>query len=213
MTHEKHTAHIESLTAQVRVLMVGNRQITLSVAKQLDWVPLDQLTVFGRVRLSNDVQEQVIGATQDGTLALSDIGGYELNHTGRIIQIQGDSISDPAIDEASVIVCRAAPTKILGGIDDAWMKAVVVRLDDLRIAFNVEKIFTGSDSTITRCDDKSHGSVMSDARCEDLVRFKDEETREAVLAHIRVKASAMGDARRRVKAARSAPLIVLAGLR
>lgn len=29
---EKHTAHIESLTAQVRVLMVGNRQITLVLA-------------------------------------------------------------------------------------------------------------------------------------------------------------------------------------
>ena len=49
------TATVETLTAEVRVLMVGNRQITLSVAKQLDVVtPLDHvtnaITPFGRVR-------------------------------------------------------------------------------------------------------------------------------------------------------------------
>lgn len=35
---KKTTAKVETLTAQVRVLMVGNRQITLSVARQLDHV-------------------------------------------------------------------------------------------------------------------------------------------------------------------------------
>jgi hypothetical protein len=32
------TATVETLTAQVRVLQVGNRQITLSIYKQLDTV-------------------------------------------------------------------------------------------------------------------------------------------------------------------------------
>ena len=35
---EMTTATVETLTAEVRVLAVGNRQITLSVAKQLDFV-------------------------------------------------------------------------------------------------------------------------------------------------------------------------------
>lgn len=50
------TATVETLTAEVRVLMVGNRQITLSVYRQLDDFEylgepdLSQFNVFGRVR-------------------------------------------------------------------------------------------------------------------------------------------------------------------
>ena len=43
------TATVEALTAQVRVLMVGSRQITLSVYWQLDDVDSDKVDVFGRV--------------------------------------------------------------------------------------------------------------------------------------------------------------------
>ena len=42
------TATVETLTAEVRVLMVGSRQVTLSVFKQLDVVPLAEIEVFGR---------------------------------------------------------------------------------------------------------------------------------------------------------------------
>ena len=58
------TATVETLTAEVRVLMVGNRQITQSIAKQLDRVKLDQLDMFGRVRLGGDMF--VIGRRIDG---------------------------------------------------------------------------------------------------------------------------------------------------
>lgn len=49
------TATIETLTAEVRVLMVGNRQVTLSVAKQLDRTNFFEdgpgaITPFGRVK-------------------------------------------------------------------------------------------------------------------------------------------------------------------
>ena len=50
-TNGSTTATVETLTAEVRVLMVGNRQITLSVAKQLDEVPIAEIEVFGRVCL------------------------------------------------------------------------------------------------------------------------------------------------------------------
>lgn len=45
------TATVETLTAEVRVLAVGSRQITLSVAKQLDDIPWEDLEPMGRVNL------------------------------------------------------------------------------------------------------------------------------------------------------------------
>lgn len=72
------TATVETLTAEVRVLMVGNRQITLSVARQLDTVKLADLEPFGRVRLDKDRNEllpqegRVIGRDKNtGSLALA----------------------------------------------------------------------------------------------------------------------------------------------
>ena len=65
---------VETLTAEVRVLTVGNRQITQSVAKQLDEVPIDRIDPFGRVKLSgNDFRGRyVIGSdTLTGALVLS----------------------------------------------------------------------------------------------------------------------------------------------
>lgn len=44
------TATVEVLTAEVRVLMIGSRQVTLSVARQLDEVEPGDITPFGRVR-------------------------------------------------------------------------------------------------------------------------------------------------------------------
>jgi len=44
------TATVEVLTAEVRVLMVGSRQVTLSVARQLDEVDPFLIKPFGRIR-------------------------------------------------------------------------------------------------------------------------------------------------------------------
>jgi hypothetical protein len=66
------TATVETLTAEVRVLMVGNRQITLSVARQLDTVKLFEMEPFGRVRLDKDRENYVIGRSKEtGTLVLA----------------------------------------------------------------------------------------------------------------------------------------------
>ncbi len=46
-------ARVEVLTAEVRVLMVGSRQITLSVYAQLDDVEPGEITPFGRVAPRN----------------------------------------------------------------------------------------------------------------------------------------------------------------
>jgi len=64
-------ATVEVLTAEVRALMVGSRQVTLSVFRQLDWVDWDDILPMGRV---NDYRENVTGQmvvgrhAKDGTL-------------------------------------------------------------------------------------------------------------------------------------------------
>jgi hypothetical protein len=55
-------AQIEVLTAEVRALMVGSRQVTLSVFRQLDYVPWDEIEPFGRVNDKNsDFSHEVVG--------------------------------------------------------------------------------------------------------------------------------------------------------
>lgn len=49
-----HTATVEVLSAEVRVLQVGARQVTLSVFRQLDTVGFDAIIPFGRVRDPRD---------------------------------------------------------------------------------------------------------------------------------------------------------------
>jgi hypothetical protein len=59
---ERKTATVETLTAEVRVLMVGSRQVTLSVFKQLDSVDPetddgDHFQPFGRVRSGEKIRD------------------------------------------------------------------------------------------------------------------------------------------------------------
>lgn len=50
-----NTATVETLTAEVQALMIGSRQVTLSVYRQLDEVPWDEnFSPFGRVRDKED---------------------------------------------------------------------------------------------------------------------------------------------------------------
>lgn len=72
------TATVETLTAEVRVLMVGNRQVTLSVYRQLDHVKVTRIEPFGRVnaadrdKLGDEIN--VVGRdTRDGVLVRSAI--------------------------------------------------------------------------------------------------------------------------------------------
>lgn len=72
MAKNVHSATVEVLTAEVRVLMVGSRQITLSVARQLDHVSGDEIEPFGRVNLDRYHPYEVIGKDKvSGALVLS----------------------------------------------------------------------------------------------------------------------------------------------
>jgi hypothetical protein len=73
------SATVEALTAEVRVLMVGSRQITLSVVRQLDKVAPELIEPFGRVRAARQPalnEIEVVGSLQDGILAYSTTTAY-----------------------------------------------------------------------------------------------------------------------------------------
>lgn len=94
------TATVETLTAEVRVLMVGNRQITLSVAKQLDFVSPANIEPFGRIKApwlgSEELRTAVIGAeTGSGSLVVS--AAYTPRHR---VQIK---------DVAQALNCQVTP--------------------------------------------------------------------------------------------------------
>lgn len=52
MTGDADGPHVEHLTAEIRVLAIGKRQVTGGMYKQLDWVAPDLIEPFGRVRSS-----------------------------------------------------------------------------------------------------------------------------------------------------------------
>ena len=64
------TATVEVLTAEVRVLMVGSRQVTMGVYRQLDWAEAGDLEPFGRVAAEREPGDSihVVGSCQ-GNLA------------------------------------------------------------------------------------------------------------------------------------------------
>jgi hypothetical protein len=66
-------ARVEVLTAEVRVLMVGSRQVTLSVLAQLDAAAFDEIEPFGRVRPRSfsRFETHVVGRDGGGALVRS----------------------------------------------------------------------------------------------------------------------------------------------
>jgi hypothetical protein len=81
MTGSK-TATVETLTAEVRVLMVGSRQVTLSVYGQLDFTAPQIIEPFGRVR-PKDAEEgylYLVGRNPAGELvkARAPVGTEEI---------------------------------------------------------------------------------------------------------------------------------------
>lgn len=67
----KRDVHVQVLTAEVRTLMVGSRQVTLSVYNQLDFVPHSRIEPFGRVNPKDAAEGRIYVVGRDaeaGTL-------------------------------------------------------------------------------------------------------------------------------------------------
>jgi len=73
-TQEQSTTEttVTTLTAAVRVLMVGKRQVTLSVFRQLDEVDIERIEPFGRVR-DNGKQHLVGVDVETGNLVRANL--------------------------------------------------------------------------------------------------------------------------------------------
>jgi hypothetical protein len=74
---ERQTATVETLTASVRVLMVGSRQVTLSIYKQLDECDAGRLKPFGRVNIDKFDSLDLVGVDRNGNLVRSRVPDYK----------------------------------------------------------------------------------------------------------------------------------------
>ena len=183
MTNTTTAATVETLTAEVRTLVVGSRQVTLSVAKQLDTIPLDRLVVMGRVRIdkeSTDRKGWVIGVdTATGSLALA-----KWNIDARIAK--------PVVwddDGLSIVVCRP------------------MRLNDYEAHLQIDKTpFTAFNPKRNPACDCARGGFCG-------WNVGGSTTLDEVAAYVEQQMVLTAAERDRCKAAADAPLIVLAGLK
>lgn len=182
-TNGSSTATIETLTAEVRVLMVGNRQVTLSVARQLDRAPLEEVEPFGRVRIGDEDNLIVGRRRSDGTLVLA---SYRSKHQSVLsVWITEDDLP------GKITVCDRIQSN--GGLS--------LRFGDRSIAV--------SDAAIERCG--IHPWTPATKK-EDLSRCEHWDAHECGEA-IRACITRHDEEMARHVAAHSLPLIVLAGLK
>lgn len=126
---EHSTATVETLTAEVRTLMVGSRQVTLSVARQLDVVPPTHLEPFGRVsldlykRLQAYTEGTLIGRhRRSGALCLSWIDCPRLRHRHHYpVGIEGDgeyaeAVAAYEVERAAYEEAKRLPLIVLAGL-------------------------------------------------------------------------------------------------
>lgn len=178
------TATIETLTAEVRTLVLGSRQITLSVAKQLDIIPLARLSVFGRVRISKD-RDYVIGADNDGTLALAK---YYPEWRPALSFITADDLQG-----GHIIVCSGQIERDVG---------------TYRLCFIGETFEVAADAT-QPCGIEGHKPYLHE-KCEG---WRTNGCDVLISTSLQRQEDLNTIKRARIRAAVEAPLIVLAGLR
>jgi hypothetical protein len=75
---DKHEATVEVLTAEVRVLQVGRRQVTLSVVRQLDWADPADVVPFGRVRTGDTPPGRVRAVGSSGSRDVKSAASVEI---------------------------------------------------------------------------------------------------------------------------------------
>ena|ERR1700733_5155631 len=96
------TVTVETLTAEVRVLMVGSRQITMSVYKQLDFAPANEIEPLGRIRPDSK-------STQlDFLLPTQVVGRHK--RTGHLVRSEAESETEAAAE------WRSLPLIVLAGL-------------------------------------------------------------------------------------------------
>ena len=183
------TATIETLTAEVRTLVVGSRQVTLSIAKQLDIVDLSRLRVFGRVHISKD-PNYVIGADTDGTLALS-------KYTNGYMYFDRPLIGPCDHDGGHIIVCATGRQQ----------NGQVYRLTLDGVEFEIL-----TDAT-QPCGIEGHTSRYRGNDPDECDGWQTNGHRDQISQSLQSQLAEQADKKALHKAAAESPLIVLAGLK
>lgn len=210
----QHDAHVQVLTAEVRALMVGSRQVTMSVYNQLDFVPYGQIEPFGRVNPRGVEGNDIYVVGKDGL-------------TGSLVRARTPTLSEEFISKKE----RKA------GIEQVFSEALEAVTaaggsDELRerIEFAIRILATLERSRIVN-DDWYKRLLIEAAERKGWYRpstgwsinraLKEEREREtgevSVIAEIDRYRAAENEARKRCSSVRARwsdlPLIVLAGLR
>jgi len=208
------TATVETLTASVHVLMVGNRQITLSVARQLDREAYSALEPMGRVRLSNDLGCHIIGRRlADGALVIAahPEGGYwEL-----------PELRDGVTVCSRVKRSKRRQTHWLVDLPNA-RQAFVLDTAETRCKVEHRAHWTSPNSADVHTWDPSHSAITGHQgpwthhpetpQCEPAVDWQDGAEVAAVRVWDQLKSDYQHD-ESELREAQALPLIVLAGLR
>ena len=209
------TATVQTLTAEVRVLQVGSRQVTQSVYNQLDRAPIEGTEVFGRIKTKDGYTSTIhlVGRNRDsGALVRTsverpdwrpDIGSdsfyHWLEHTYyfrnrpdsfRVIEGQGRQVLWKGTYQSGRPHCPLdKPFSVIAGVEKHWALAG----HDRAVYCWLAAEFMHRRNTGQLCDldaIKTHWTECAQAELDDLL-----------------KAQAAYDA------AKAEPLIILAGLR
>lgn len=181
------TATVELLTAEVRVLMVGARQITASVAKQLDRVALAEMEPMGRIRLPGEERLVIGRRIEDGVLVVA-------------------VFDDPTYPREVTPGGFDSPLSICAGHPDVL--DVRGHRDERRVFHRAGYCYIWLAAGDWRRCEERHWQEYNGRHCAEPWRL--DEGQEEIIAEM---VRAAGKDRERNAAAAGLPLIVLAGLR
>lgn len=206
MTNNATQATVITLTAEVRTLMVESRQVTLSVARQLDHVEsLADMDIMGRIRLTKDEDYQLIGRDKiTGSLVLAYM------EDKRTIGSSDVPVSD--LEKQSITLCCSEALDYRFGMPAALRHVLTIHYRTVGFSdLGVMKVIGShghalegleSAASLPFCyTDKHH---VIDVASNTLQSIKDQ-----IILHDQ-ETPAHNDL---VDAAKASPLIVLAGLR
>lgn len=197
------SARVEVLTAEVRVLMVGSRQVTMSVYNQLDTVDADEIEPFGRVapRDASITTVYVVGVStrkvDRGSLVRARHQKAEqLRHYARWC--------DGRVKAGHAFLAAYEPHQRLAEVTPTWSSGDNYeewRQGRERLEESQRVLRALAQSALTGWRSRTDVEMAKEALTPDTLEAKAEEGRQAELAAVRADQW------------EALPLIVLAGLR
>lgn len=189
--HDEPLVAIKTLTAEVKTITMNNRQVTLSVARQLDRVNFFKMEPWGRVCLPSatpgdswnpfDVEGVMVIGASDGTLVTAQVPGVSVVQD-RVLSVIGGHVY---VCLSSAMASRPRPT---------------FRVDGVTLAVDRERVISHYKIKGRRCDPPCVPTFSDDIALG--VRMK-------IAAH---KLNQERDINK-IHAALALPKIVLAGLK